>query len=474
MPSRADIEHLLRRTEFVARPARVDALVPLTREQAVDDVLDVPADPGTVTFTTAENWRRGQELVHYWLDRMAHDSPRPLQEKLALFWHGHFVSSLDKVGDAVVMREQIDLWRHAGLGNLRELAITMSTQVAMLRYLDNNLNRRSSPNQNFGRELMELFLLGVGNYTEADVEACTAAWTGHSDDWQTGAYVWRGDPDAPEWENWHDYRPKQFLGRTINTIGSASAGPDHGPETIRTILGDPATIGGTVPVGPNKGRPTRDVAAEFLSTKLWTFFAGTPIPSAVRAHLRTVALANDFALRPWVRALLLRDEFYTTEVKQGLVRSPVEYIVSLLVATGLRSAQATPAWLMEGMGQALLYPPNVAGWKHNGYYVSASAFDARVQAARQMMWRTLSGYWDPGGLMRFAGGTLSREEVTHRDANNTGAQRRATVDRILALIRIEVGDTTRAALHQFADGTNKWELPGVIALIFLSPEMHTA
>jgi uncharacterized protein (DUF1800 family) len=463
MVARADAVHLLRRTEFVARPARTVALEAMSRDEAVDDVLAVPADPGSVTFDPGSaNWQQGQQLVHFWLDRMAHQSPRPIQEKLALFWHGHFVSSLDKVEDAHLMREQIDLYRRDGLGNLRALAIAMSTQLAMLRYLDNNDNRRTSPNQNFGRELMELFLLGVGNYTEADVEANTSAWTGHTDQWDTDQYVWRGD--------WHDPTPRAFLGRTTCT----SVDPmQHGADAIRTMLGNPLTVGGTVPVGPNAGRPTRDVAAEFISRKLWTFFAGTPIPSAVLEHLRGVAVANDFEIRPWLRALLMRDEFYSADVKQGLVRSPVEYIVALLAATGLPSGQATPTWLMEGMGQALLYPPNVAGWKHNGYYVSASAFDARVQAARQMMWRTLSGYWDEGGAMHFVGGSLSRDEVTG-ESNNDAANRRATVDTILALMQIEVGATTLAALHQFATAASKWELSGVIALIFMAPEMHVS
>ena len=111
---------------------------------------------------------------------MAFDSPRPLQEKMAFFWHGHFCSEFGKVGDAEQMRLQIDLFRKNGLGNVRDLAKPMSTQVAMLRYLDNNQNKKTSPNQNFARELMELFLLGVGNYTEADVEASAAAWTGHT------------------------------------------------------------------------------------------------------------------------------------------------------------------------------------------------------------------------------------------------------------------------------------------------------
>ena len=106
------------------------------------------------------------------------------------------------------MQQQIDLFRHEGMGSVRSLAKKMAIQVAMLRYLDNNDNRKTSPNQNFGRELMELFLLGVGNYTEADVEASTAAWTGHTDNWETDAYVWRAD--------WHDDTAKSFLGQTIN------------------------------------------------------------------------------------------------------------------------------------------------------------------------------------------------------------------------------------------------------------------
>ena len=100
------------------------------------------------------------------------------------------------------------------------MAKTMSTQVAMLRYLDNNRNEAESPNQNFARELMELFLLGVGNYTEADVEAATAAWTGHSDNWETGEYVWRDDGPKHPWEPmYHDSSVKRFLGVTINDGG---------------------------------------------------------------------------------------------------------------------------------------------------------------------------------------------------------------------------------------------------------------
>ncbi len=110
---------------------------------------------------------------------MARTSTRPIQEKMAFFWHGHFCSEWGKVFDTGAMMQQNKLFRDGGLGNVRTLAQAMAIQPAMLRYLDNAENRKNSPNQNFGRELLELFLLGVGNYTEADVEAATSAWTGH-------------------------------------------------------------------------------------------------------------------------------------------------------------------------------------------------------------------------------------------------------------------------------------------------------
>ena len=174
-----NVRHLLRRTEFIDRQSRVDELMGLTTfADIVDNILGtaanpLPSPPSVVFQNTGEddNWRRGQELAHFWFDRMANDSPRPMQEKMACFWHGHLVSELGKVGSAELMREQIDLYRRDGLDNFRDMVTEMSTQVAMLRYLDNNRKEAASPNQNFARELMELFLLEVGNYTEADVEA---------------------------------------------------------------------------------------------------------------------------------------------------------------------------------------------------------------------------------------------------------------------------------------------------------------
>ncbi|MFM8267196.1 MAG: DUF1800 family protein, partial [Ilumatobacteraceae bacterium] len=218
----------------MARPARVAELVAKpTLADAVADILNVPADPGTVTFTPGlSDWDMSSEYARYWVDRMVY-SPRPMQERMSLFWHGHFVSSMRKVNMAEAMRQQIDLYRREGLTNLRTLAKKMSLTVAMLKYLDNNVNRNTSPNQNFARELMELFMMGVGNYTEADVEASSRAWTGHSYDSTTKTYLWRS--------SWHDSAKKTFLGVTINRGSDWTV---HGPETIDVMLGSglvPAT-----------------------------------------------------------------------------------------------------------------------------------------------------------------------------------------------------------------------------------------
>jgi uncharacterized protein (DUF1800 family) len=456
MPNQSDLEHLLRRTEFVARPTRVNELKTLSIAAAVNNILNVPANPGSTTLTEAEDWRRGEELTHYWLDRMAHDSPKPIQEKMAFFWHGHFCSEFSKVGSAELMREQIDGFRVGALGNLRSLAITMSTQVAMLRYLDNNQNRNTSPNQNFARELMELFILGVGNYLERDVEAATAAWTGHTDNWQTDEYVWRDD--------WHDARTKSFLGRSINNGGDPRL---HGRQTIEVMLGN-----GTIPTAApkNGGRPSKEVAAEFISKKLWIEFAGTEPSASIIATLRDAALAADFDLKPWLTALLTHDAFYTQEVKQGRVRSPVEFVVALLVATGRRSAQATPLWLMSGMGQRPLFPPNVSGWKHNAYWVNASAMAKRTETARSIVYRSMQGYWNGDGLIHLKNGTISRTDIqeTWRD------QPQKVVDEILAMTDISLSQRSYDALLAFSEGGPWWERSDLFQLVMFTPELQVA
>lgn len=458
MPSQRDVEHLLRRTEFVARPARVAELVAKpTLADAVADILAVPTDPGTVAFTPGlGEWDMSSEYARFWLDRMAY-SPRPMQERMSLFWHGHFVSSMRKVGLADAMRQQIDLFRREGLTDLRSLAKKMSLQVAMLKYLDNYTNRNTSPNQNFARELMELFILGVGNYVEADVEAASRAWTGHSFDSTTKTYLWRS--------SWHDGARKTFLGVTINRGSDWTL---HGPETIDVMLGS-----GLVPKSAtnvaNRGRRTREVAAEHISRKLWSEFAGTPAPAAVITAMRSTAISSNFALKPWLTTMLTRPEFYADDVRKGLVRSPIAAAVAALATTTLRGADLSLSTL-ESAGQRPLFPPNVSGWRTNRAWLNAAAMTARASMASSLSWKTMPGYSDGDLLIHLVGGPLSRAEVrdVYRDRPIE------LVQRVLDLMQVKVSPETRAALDAYAVGAPYWERHHLIRLVMLTPDLHMA
>ena len=358
----ADVAHLLRRAGFGGDAARIAQLAALDLTAVVDAVLDTtanPADDPPVEFAQDKgDYERFVALTQQWYDRMA-TSPTPIVEKMTLFWHGHFTTQSAKVYMPTVIREQISLYRKSAaggfqnspLGDFQALAQAMAVNPAMLMYLDNDRNVKGAPNQNFGRELLELFLLGVGNYTEADVEAAAKAWTGHSvtvvDADRTATYVFNA--------NRHDTSTKTFLGKTGNL---------DGPDTITHIFTD---------------TKLQMIMAKFIAAKLWTFFAFPDPPAAIVDALAAVFIASNFQIKALLRALFLRTEFYSPAAKLGLVRSPVEWVVAILRGSGLAAGVLNPQWRQEDMGQELFNPPNVAGWKNNLYWISPSAAGAREQ-----------------------------------------------------------------------------------------------
>lgn len=427
MADPADVAHLLRRTEFVARPSRISALQALPLSAAVDDVLNVPPTSLTIPAEIAtqqadHNYEQFVFALHWWLDRMV-DAPRPVAEKMALFWHGHFCTSWDKVFDTGWMMEQHKLFRDQALGNFRALAHGMSQQLAMLIYLDGIDNHRDSPNQNFARELMELFVLGVGQYSEDDVVAAARAWTGYGIDWTTRTYrFWPAD---------HDDGPKTFFGTTRNW---------DGPGIIDEILRDDAA--------------KKRVASRFLARKLWEFFAHPNPPQVVVDAIGDVLLASDMEVKPALRALLLRPEFYSDTAKTGLVRTPVEYVVAVHAQTGLRCADTNPEWTMEAMGQMPFRPPNVAGWKPNRYWVNTSAWAARTDFARRVTWKLREGHaWD------------------HLETDSPGAAI-ASLEQAFA---ISLAPPTRAAMAGFfAAEQYWWRATNALTMTMLAPELHLA
>jgi len=439
------LAHLLRRTEYVARPNRMTELAAATRSDAIDNILHVTTPVAIPAYIDhdieGEGYKQWVFAVNWWIDRMV-DSPRPMQERMAFFWHGHFCSGWDKVNSARAMLEQNALFRNSAFGNFRTMTQTMSLQPAMLFYLDNLDNVQTSPNQNFARELMELFMLGVvdqngqPNYTENDVIAAAAAWTGHGIDWKTRLYkFWPGD---------HDNTLKSFMGvlplRNWN-----------GPDIINYLL--------------QENLAKKMVACKFLSKKLWEHFAyGTPAQPIIDA-LAQVLYDNDLSIKPWVKAMLMRDEFYSVAATQGLVRSPLEFIVNLMHFTGYRGAQMNPQWYVEGMGQVPFNPPNVAGWKTNAYWVNTSVFGSRAEFARNATWK-----------------------LRQNDANQVGKGRTPTqaVDFVAGMFGLttnglSLSTVTRNAMVSFVTASRTqesagswWESTNLRTMMMMTPEFHVA
>ncbi len=382
----SDVAHLLRRTGFGAPRARVDQLALRNRDQIVAEILNVPnpipavTRPPFVDDPAIDSWTKFVSMLTTWVDQMGGAS-HPIVEKMTLFWHGHFTSAVNKVGKHNLMVDQHAFYRRAGVGKLEPLAQGMALMPAMLDYLDNSENRKKSPNENFARELLELFLLGVQqfepgvpNYQESDVVAAARAWTGHSVNWQTGIYSFIGTQ--------HDYDPKTFLGEV---------GAWDGPDTVRIAL--------------NNAR-TRPIAARFICTKLWEFFAHPGPPAAALSAMESAFLASDLNITSALSAMFNHDEFYSSAAKQGHVRTPAEYVVAAVRALGVTAATVHPEWYMWDMGQELYNPPDVSGWRHNEYWLSTASASVKFDFANHCTW-TLSDQ----GRHPFANSTTLTPEV---------------------------------------------------------------
>ena len=378
---RTRIAHLLRRAGFGGTTEEIDRYTDLGFDAAVADLLDLSKPDPAAEDAEARGFDLAvpDGLRAWWLHRMVHTT-RPLQEKLTLFWHGHFATSMVKVRDPLLMRWQNELFREHGLGSFRTLLQRVSRDPAMLRWLDGNTNRKASPNENYARELLELFTLGIGNYTEDDVQAAARAYTGWFIDQQTLAF--RFAPQA------HDAGVKTFLGRT---------GTLDGDDVVEVILAQPA-------------------AARLVARKLFRFFVyDDPEPETVE-RFADVLRGADYELRPLVEALLRSPEFSSPRAYHAKIKGPVELVVGAVRQLGATTAYQDLFVPLRRMGQDLFAPPNVKGWDGGLAWVSTSTmlerfnFANRLCTARDDVTRTT---FDPLASLAVAGFTTPEAITDH-------------------------------------------------------------
>ncbi len=370
---------LLTRAGFAPADADVATYSTLTHRAAVDRLL---AEAHTTAVTPAPKWiderfvpprelramsdearraelqkqvRMGLDLRGWWLREMV-ATPSPLTERMTLFWHNHFVSAQPKVRYTQLMYRQNVLLRKHALGRFDELLHAVAKDPAMLIYLDSATNRRGSPNENFAREVMELFTLGEGKYSEDDIKQAARAFTGWSIDLDSGDYMFR--------RQLHDGGEKVVFGRTGNFDGDA---------VLDIILAQPAS-------------------AEFVVRKLWREFVS---PQPDEARVKTIAAqfrASGWNITQAVRALLLQPEVIARDEDNALVKSPVELVVGLVRQSGGELTQPVAAAVaLAGMGQNLFSPPNVRGWPGADAWINTHTLLARKQFLERALGSTPSG-----------------------------------------------------------------------------------
>jgi uncharacterized protein (DUF1800 family) len=303
-----------------------------------------------------------QRLGLWWANRML-ATPRPLEEKLTLFWHGHFATGENKVRDYRMMLQQNRMLRANASGRLQDLLVGILKDPAMLVYLDNGENVKSHPNENFGRELLELFSMGVGNYTEHDVREAARAFTGWTNDVLTYKF------DAAQ----HDFGEKTFLGRT---------GTFNGDDIIRIILEQPVT-------------------GEFVAAKLYRYFVREDIAPGVKTQLGRAFRESGYQIKPLMTRILLSKDFYSPASYATQIKGPAHLVVSTYRKMGLREVPTIPDFgrMTGGLGQSLFDPPNVAGWAGGRTWITPASLLQRGNMFRDVLFPDVTTFRPPDRAM---------------------------------------------------------------------------
>ena len=369
--------HFLIRSGFAPTQSEVEALTGQSAQAAVADALarakaakpghpapDFVTQPPPVPYALLktkeeqqamrrQQMREGLDLKAWWMTEMI-ETRAPLQERMTLFWHNHFATSQQKVVRAQAMWNQHQLLRANALGNFATLLHAVAKDPAMLVYLDGANSRREAPNENFAREVMELFTLGEathgGGYSEQDIREAARAFTGWSIERETFSFRFR--------PAFHDTASKTVLGHSGNFDGDA---------VLDVML-------------------TQDAASRFIVGKLWKEFV-SPAPDAAEvSRIAKAFRSSGYDISTALRELFLTDAFWATDNAGSLIKSPVELVVGTVRQFGVSYTDATPFALRSAqLGQNLLVPPNVKGWPGYTDWINASTLLARKRFTEQLL-----------------------------------------------------------------------------------------
>ncbi len=374
----ARVAHLLRRGTFGATAADLESSLSDGFKKTVDRMVETrPADPPNLTAAGTPGGRFALNLLQqWWIDHLL-QTPTPFAERMTLFWHGHFTSDYRKVGDNTFLYWQNLTWRNHALGDLRTFLMQVTIDPAMLRYLDLFTSTGQNPNENYSRELMELFSMGAGSFQEADVRAGARALAGWTLPKPTGMasvqvaanvvqkYATFNGPQVGAFDPRRAYKGSlTFLGKT---------GTFDAEAVIDRILAQPAT-------------------APFITRKVLQHFVMPNPPDSSVKRLGDRFRSSKYNLKSLLRDVFLSPEFSAGSSYRALVKSPVEFMVHALKAVG------APAQLNRlvvpsgaGMGQTIFDPPDVGGWPNNDSWISSNTVMARVNFVTQLVTGLKSG-----------------------------------------------------------------------------------
>ncbi|MCB9845695.1 MAG: DUF1800 domain-containing protein [Phycisphaeraceae bacterium] len=481
----AEARHLLWRAGFGGTPEQIQTLAGWGLDRSVDYLIEVekvttepvredefqsdiirPAteeermayrrarasqDENVLARLRAEQQRRERmdrqqiaEMQRWWLRRMI-ETPKPLEEKMTLFWHGHFATSFRKIEDSWMMFRQNQLFRTHALGNVGDLLFQIIRDPAMIKYLDNDRSNAEHPNENLARELMELFSLGEGNYSEQDIKEGARALTGYTFEDDEFRFVDRN----------HDKGSKRILG---------ASGRLDGDDFVRAIL-------------------AQRNCAQFICRKLYRYFvadvplvedASQPDANAFIRELASLMLRARYDLRPVIRAMFRSEHFYGATVRNQQIKSPAQLMVgavrSLLTPT---RDLAVLNDALDLMGQDLFFPPSVKGWDGGRSWINTSTLFVRQNIMSYLLTGRMPQGYDPSAReVRYDGEPLLASLIS------ADPDARTNHDRIVEfLLRFTIGHApshAKAELDAFVAGHGERVsgdvLTALVLLITAMPE----